>query len=290
PGATLEQANAALAVPYHAIINDVEAPLQKGTSPQTMAWFKSKPLLLEPGGRGQSTVSGTAKTPLWLLLGVTAFVLLIACANIANLLLARSAARAGEMAVRLSIGAARWQLVAQLACESLLLALFGGAAGLMVARWTLDLIVSMISKEAANTIQARPDLTVLGFAAALTIGTGLLFGLFPALHSTRPDLVSSLKGQAGQPSGARAAARFRSSLATLQIALSMALLVSAGLFTKSLLNVSRVELGIKADNVIMFRVSPELNGYSPERSRQLFEHLEDELGSQPGVTNVAAST
>ena len=128
------------------------------------------------------------------------------------------------------------------------------------------------------------------FAAALAIGTGLLFGLFPALHSTRPDLVSSLKGQAGQPSGARSAARFRTSLATAQIALSMALLVSAGLFTRSLFNVSRVDLGLKADNVIMFRISPELNGYKPEQSRQLFERVEDEIGALPGVTGVTSST
>ena len=108
------------------------------------------------------------------------------------------------------------------------------------------------------------------FAAALALGTGLLFGLFPALHSTRPDLVSALKGQAGQPSGARAASRFRTSLATTQIALSMALLVSAGLFARSLFNVSRVQLGLKADHVVMFAISPELNGYTPERSRQLY--------------------
>src|SRR5206468_2159658 len=115
----------------------------------------------------------------------------------------------------------------------------------------------------------------------------LLFGLFPALHSTRPDLVSSLKGQAGQPSGARAAARFRTSLATAQIALSMALLVSAGLFTKSLFKVSRVDLGLKVDNVVTFGIAPELNGYTPQRSRELFERLEDELAALPGVTAVS---
>ena len=122
----------------------------------------------------------------------------------------------------------------------------------------------------------------------LSLTTGLLFGLFPALHSTRPDLVATLKGQAGQPSGARAAARFRIALATLQIGLSMFLLVSAGLFTKSLVNVSRVDLGIKADNVITFALSPELNGYKPETSRALFERLEADLAAIPGAT--AATT
>src|SRR5204863_293856 len=112
----------------------------------------------------------------------------------------------------------------------------------------------------------------------------------PALHSTRPDLMSALKGTSGQPSGARAAARFRRSLATAQIALSMALLVSAGLFTRSLYNVSRIDLGLKADHVITFRISPELNGYKPEQTRQLFERVENELGALPGAAAVTSST
>src|SRR5205085_2190095 len=131
------------------------------------------------------------------------FVLLIACANIANLLLARSAARASEMAVRLSIGASRSRLIGQLLTESLLLAVFGGLAGILVAHWTLALIMALMPAQADQTMAFSISTQALLFAAALTIGTGLLFGLFPALHSTRPDLVSTLKGQAGQPSGAR---------------------------------------------------------------------------------------
>ena len=117
-----------------------------------------------------------------------------------------------------------------------------------------------------------------------------MFGLFPALHSTRAELVSALKGTAGQPSGARGASRFRTTLATAQIALSMTLLVAAGLFIKSLVNVSRVQLGLKAENVIMFAISPELNGYSTERTRQLFERVEDALAALPGVTGVTSGT
>src|SRR4029453_19295320 len=134
PGISQEQANAALNTQYHAIINDAEAPLQKGMSEQTLARFKSKPIVLQAGGHGQSSVRREAKAPMNLLLGVTGFVLLIACANIANLLLARSAARASEMAVRLSIGASRRHLIVQLLTESCLLAVFGGAASLLVAR------------------------------------------------------------------------------------------------------------------------------------------------------------
>jgi putative ABC transport system permease protein len=290
PGVSIEQARATIGTQYHAILGDVETPLQTGMSDQTMARFRSKPLLVTEGSRGQSSARKEAKLPMTLLLGVTAFVLLIACANIANLLLARGAARASEMAVRLSIGAGRGQLVRQLLGESLLLATFGGAGGILVARWTLNLMAALLPAEALNVVRLEIDPGVMLFAAALAVGTGVLFGLFPALHSTRPDLVSALKGQSGQPSGARTAARFRASLATAQIALSMALLVSAGLFTRSLFNVSRVSLGLNADHVIMFRVSPELNGYKPEQSRQLFERMESELAALPGVTAVTAST
>jgi predicted permease len=289
PGVSIAEAASQINVPYRAFINDVEAPLQTGMSEQTMARFRARTIELEDGSRGQSSVDTDARTPLRLLMAVTGLVLLIACANIANLLLARSAARANEMAIRLSIGANRRQLVTQLLAESCLLAVLGGIAGMVVARWTLDVIFSLLPAQAASTLQPEIDGSVVGFAALLTIGTGLLFGLFPALHSTRPDLLSTLKGQAGQPAGARSAARFRTTLATAQIAISMALLVCAGLFTKSLMNVSRVELGIEIDHLITFRVSPELNGYTPERSAEFFRRLEDELAAQPGVASVSAS-
>jgi predicted permease len=289
PGVTIETARASLGTQYHAIINDVEAPLQKDVSAQTMARFRAKPILLAPGGRGQSSIPDEAKTPLRLLLGVTAFVLLIACANIANLLLARSAARAGEMAIRLSIGASRARLIGQLLTESLLLAALGGIAGLVVAHWTLELVVSLLPPEVQHTITFSISGTVILFGIGLTFATGLLFGLFPALHSTRPDLVSALKNQAGQPSGAKGAARVRLLLATSQIALAMLLLASSGFFVKSLLNVSRVDLGFKVDHVATFGLSPDLNGYSFDRTRLFFQRLENELRAAPGVTAVTMS-
>jgi predicted permease len=289
PEVSIEQARTGLNLPYAAIINDVEASLQTGFSDQTMARFRAKRLTVEPGARGQSEAHRDARTPLVLLFAVTGVVLLIACANIANLLLARSAARAGEIAVRLSVGASRRQLVGQLLVESCLLALMGGAAGLLVARWTLSLIVSLLPPDATQSLTVHLDLGVVGFAAVLSIGTGLLFGLFPALHSTRPDLASTLKGQAGQPSGSRVSARFRTALVVGQITLSMTLLASAGLFLKSLVKVSRVDLGIQVDNLVTFRVSPRRNGYPPERSRALFQRIEEELAGLPGVTSVAGS-
>ena len=289
PGVTIEQAHAGLEPIYRGIINDVEAPLQKGMSAQTLQRFKAKPILVEPGARGQSGIPQQSGPSLRLLLGVTAFVLVIACANIANLLLARSAARGGEIAVRLSIGASRWQLVRQLLVESVLLACLGGLAGLVVAQWTLNLIASLLPRFATEGFDWSVDGTVMLFAAALTIGTGLLFGLFPAIHSTRPNLASALKGQSGQPSGARGAARFRWWLATGQIALSLALLIAAGLFTKSLMNISRLDLGLQTEHVITFAVSPALNGYKADRSLAFFDQLEDTLRAVPGVTGVTSA-
>jgi predicted permease len=287
PGVTIAQAHASLDPLYRAILNDVEAPLQSGMSEQTMARFRAKPILVEAGARGQSGIPRNAGPPLRILLGVSALVLIIACANIANLLLARAIGRAGEMAVRLSIGASRAQLAMQLLTESLLLAACGAAAAVFVAQWTLDLIVSVLPAFATVGIDWTVDRGVLLFTGATATATGLLFGLFPAVHSTRPDLAVVLKGQAGQPSGARLAARFRWALATTQIALSMALLVAAGLFSKSLLNISRVDLGANVEHVVTFGVAPALNGYSAQRTAELFARLEDELAALPGVTAVS---
>ena len=140
------------------------------------------------------------------------------------------------------------------------------------------------SQPAAGPGPARP-----GVHCRVDTRDGCALRALPRTAQHPPDLLSTLKGQAGQPSGARGAARFRASLATLQVALSMLLLVAAGLFTRSLMNVSRVNLGVRIDNVITFGISPELNGYTPEKSRVLFEQLEDELAAQPGVTGVTAS-
>ena len=289
PGVSIEQAGVAINGPYRAIINDVEAPLQKGMSEQTIARFKAKQITTEAGSRGQSSFDNEARTPLIILLAVTGTVLLIACANIANLLLVRGAGRAAEMAVRLSIGANRRQLITQLLTESIMLAVLGAVAGLFVAKWTLDLIASIVPPDGAGMFAFSLSPTMLMFAGGAAILTGIAFGLFPALHSTRPDLAATLKNQAGQPGGAKAARRFRTTLATVQIAMSMALLVPAGLFAKSLFNVSRVDLGLKTDHIVLFGIAPELNGYDTQRTRQLFERMEDELAAIPGVTSVVAT-
>ena len=247
PGIPIEQASAEINTIYSGIINDVEAELQSGMSEQTMASFRAKEILVSEGRRGQSTMHGEVATPLTMLMAITGVVLLIACANIANLLLARGAGRAQEMAIRGSLGANRRTLMTQLLTESVLLAAIGGVASLLVAQATMGLITSMLPPETSQMLAPTLRPSVLLFAAGVSIGTGFLFGLYPALHSTRPDLVTILKGSSGQPAGARAAARFRAALVTSQIALSMALLVTAGLFIRSLANVSRVDLGLQTD-------------------------------------------
>ncbi|HEY6807461.1 MAG TPA: ABC transporter permease, partial [Gemmatimonadales bacterium] len=289
PGQSIAQAQLALNAVYHPIITDVEAALQTRMSQPTLEKFKAKKVLVEAGQRGQSSIHRQARTPLLMLFGVTGIVLLIACANIANLLLARGANRAMEMGVRLALGATRPQLLTQLLTESILLACMGGAASLVVAKATLGAVASLLPPEAASTLTFTLQPSVLLFAAALSIATGVFFGLFPALHSTRTDLVTTIRANAGQIAGAKAAARFRATLVTAQIALAMALLIFAGLFTKSLANVSRVDLGVKIDHVDTFGLSPELSGYDSTQSRQLFRRVEDELGSTPGVTGVATA-
>ena len=185
PGVSLASAQTAINATYSPIITDVEAPLQKEMSDKTMLSFKAKQVKLEPGARGQSSVHKDAKAPITMLFAVTGIVLLIACANIANLLLARGAGRATEMGVRLALGATRRHLVVQLLTESVLLALIGGVASLLVARWTLSGIMALLPPEANESMRFTLNGSVIGFSAILAVLTGLLFGLFPALHSTR---------------------------------------------------------------------------------------------------------
>ena len=289
PGVSIERAGAEFNNVYSAILDDVEAALQTGMSDATMERFRARKLVFSGGHRGQSEFYDDARAPLLLLFGITGTVLLIACANIANLLLARGARRDQEIAIRGSIGASRWQLLRQLLLESCLLAMLGGVASLLVAQWTLAAIGAAVPADglASMTLELSP--AVVAFAAILALGTGLIFGLYPALHSTRSDLSTVLRSNAGQAAGDIDAARFRRSLVIAQIALSTALLVVAGLFVKSLLNVSRVDLGLQTDNVATFAISPGLNGYESEESKALFQRAEEALSALPGVASVTAA-
>ncbi|MGH7463281.1 MAG: FtsX-like permease family protein, partial [Longimicrobiales bacterium] len=290
PGATIEQAQAAINVPYRQILASIEGPLQSGMSDETKTRFLAKQVVLSDGRRGQSDVHEEATKPIILLFTLTSIVLLIACANIANLLLARGAGRAMEVAVRLSLGATRKHVLAQLLTESVLLAVLGGVVSLAFAQWTLSFITSLLPSEAEVSLTFGLNWVTVAFAFSLAVLTGFLFGLFPALHSTRPDLVTALRNNAARLAGGKQATRFRTGLVTAQIALSMALLTSAGLFIKSLRNVNQVDLGLDVSHVATFRIVPQRNGYDSTRIRTLFERVEQELAIMPGINMVTTAT
>ncbi len=289
PGATMKQAESSVNTVYHTLVNDVDAPRVKGVTAKMMQEFRAKKVDLVDGRKGQSSTIKESRTPVTLLFSITGIVLLIACANIANLLLARAANRTMEMAVRLSLGATRRQLVGQVLTESVLLAALGGILGLLVVHWTLVGITALLPAQVAATLSFSIDGQVLLFTAGISLATGLVFGIAPAVQSTRPDLVTELRNNSGKLSGSRGAARFRASLVTAQISLSMALLIAAGLFVKSLRNVSRVDLGVNIDNMVSFGVSPAKSGYDSTRALALYARLEQVLSAVPGVQSVTSS-
>jgi predicted permease len=285
PGVSMEQARAALDPPFRAIIRDVEAPLQQGLSPQMLAQFSARSLQLESGSRGQSGLLREAQTPLLILLSVTALVLVIACVNVANLVLARAASRAKELATRLSIGASRGRVVAQLLTESTVLACLAGAASLAIAHGTVGVIRGVLM----DALPFRLGPFDVAVAAGLAIAAGIATGLYPALHAARCNSLAVLKSQSGQTGGS-GSSRARVVLSTAQMSASMVLLVLAGLFTVSLAKLSGVDPGMKTDGVVTFALAPQRNGYTAERSAALFDRLEQELAALPGVTSVASST
>jgi predicted permease len=286
---SLDEARAAIAPTYRAILNDVEAPLLTDITEQMREQFRAKTLELTPGARGQNAVRDGMGAPLALLLAATAIVLLIACVNVANLMLARGAARRGEMAIRSSLGGAPRRLLGLLSIEALLLAACAALCSLPVALATLRTLATFVPDDI--DIAAALELNRAGAALALGIAgvCAVVFGVVPALGLTRTDPARSLNAGTARATNSRSAGRFRQALTTAQIALSMTLLVLAILFAQSLANVGRKDLGIRTESLVTFRVAPELNGYSPQRSAELFERTEQELGAQPGVVSVASS-
>jgi predicted permease len=208
---------------------------------------------------------------------VVVLVLLIVCANVANLMLARAAGRSKEVSVRLSIGASRGRLVRQLLTESLLLASIGGAAGVLIGYWCRELI--------PFGTNAPMNLTVLGFTAGVSLLAGIGFGLVPALRATRVDLAGVMKESGRSVISARSL--LSRSLLVAQVAISVVLLVGAGLFLRTLHNLRQVDVGFNPTNILMFRVSPTLNGYNAVRTGQLYRDLTQELLAVPGVRSVA---
>lgn len=289
-GVSRQQAETAINVPYRAIINDVEAPLNPPLSDQYIAEFKLKSLVLKRGARGQSSTPEEMRLPLTLLFGVTVVVLAITCVNIVNLMLARGVVRAGEMTLRAALGATRRQMVGQLVTEAGLLGVLGCLAGLPLAAALLALIGTVLPSNASAGLGIGMSAPALVFGAAMLLVTALAFGLFPAIAATRELPGSALKEQAGRHTGGRGMARFRQSLVTMQIAFSLVLLVLAGLFAQSLANVVRVDLGLSADSVATFWVAPLQDGHPPEPSAELFKRIEQDLAALPGAIGVGSST
>jgi predicted permease len=289
PGVSREQAQAAMNPLFHAIIQEVDLPLQKGNSDRYRQQFGAQVMTLEPGAHGESEVLTEATAPMSILLAITGFVLLIACANIANLLLAKAVGRGREISIRLAVGAQRVQLIRQLLIESVLLAFVGGLAGLAVSNITVRLLISFLPAEAVVPLSPAVNPRSLAFTLATALLTGLLFGVFPAFHATKHDLATALKDDAGSVSSTGGATRFRKVLVTGQIALSLLLLISAGLFLKSLVNVMRVNLGLRTQGVLTFGLAPDRNQYKPDQIRDFYARLEESIGAIPGVASMTVS-
>jgi predicted permease len=237
-----------------------------------------------PGSQGRSYTRPQLKTPLWLLMAVTGGVLLIACANVAGLLIARAATRQREVAIRLALGAGRMRIVRQLLVESLLLAGAGGILGIALATWTNRGVLAVLPPDSAFLqLSTAPDLRILLFTISVSCLTGLLFGLAPAWQSARPNLAPTLKDQAGAVLGGSGQVRLRKGLVTAQVTLSLLLLIGAGLFIRSLRNLHNLGPGFPQDHLIAFNIDPSLNGYTSERAKSFYRQLTDAVSAIPGV-------
>ncbi len=288
PGTSLEQAKAAIQPFFHQILeSEVQmAPFAKA-SPDMKQQFLKMSMNLLPAAKGRSELRRQFSTPLLVLMATVGLVLLIACANVANLLIARAAARQKEIAVRLALGSGRRQIISQLLVESLLLSAAGGVAGLALAYWIdRGLIAFLPPGSVPLMLSSIPDWRVLAFTTGLSLLTGLLFGVVPAWQATRPNVSSTLKQQANAVVGG-GHTRVRKSLVVAQIALSLLLLIGAGLFIRSLENLKDLDPGFRIGNLLAFKIDPTMNGYSMEKTRKIYAQLEQALSSLPGVRDAS---
>jgi predicted permease len=287
PGVPIQQAEASLQPLWRTILQE-DLTTNPNADDRFRTRYLAKKLMVEDASKGQSQLRQQFSTPLAVLMAMVGFVLLIACANVANLLLARAAARQKEIAVRLALGAGRARVVRQLLAESITLALAGGAIGILIAWWSGHGLLRFLPGAAASQrLDTAPDLRVLAFLFALSLATGILFGLAPALQATRPAIAPTLKDQTGSVS--TGSARLRMTLVAAQVALSLVLLVGAALFARSLYNLQEVDPGFRPANLIEFSISPPLNGYAQPATRQFIQRLEDSLRQIPGVMAVTAA-
>jgi predicted permease len=264
---------------------DIEQPSQN-----FQQRFLNRQLSLIPAATGISSLRSMFQAPLVLLMALVALVLLIACANVANLMIARAVGRRKEMAIQLALGASRGDIVRQILVESVALSLAGGALGVLLASWTGGMLVRLLPfGSLTSALTSDPDLRVLAFTAAVSIVSGIFFGLAPALQTTSPNVSSTLKERAANVAGGSAQVLYRKALVVVQVALSPVLLIGAGLFLRSLSNLRDIDPGFKTDHLISFSINPSLNGYDTPRAISLFDQLIANSKAQPGVTATGIS-
>ena len=278
PGVSMAQAQAALAPRFHQWV--------AATATTDGERAKLPALMLNPGAAGLGSLRRQYSKPLYVLLTMVGLILAIACANIANLLLARAAARRREMAVRLSLGAGRFRVVRQLLTESVMLASLGGALGVLFAIWGVRSLTLLLSNGQQNfTLHAELNWNVLGVTAALSVVCGLLFGLAPAIQSTRPDVMPALKS--GRGGGPRR--RAQHVLVVAQIAVSFLILVAAGLFVRTLNNLHSVQLGYARENILLFSLNARQTGHRDPEIAIFYADLRKRFESIPGVIGATLS-
>ena len=281
PGATEAQARAELSVLFNQYVTAAGSTKSNAVFPV---------LVTHPASQGLDTLRRKFSKPLWILTALVGLVLLIGCANVAGLLLARSTARQKEMAVRLSLGAGRRRLIRQLLTECILLAIAGGAAGLLIALWADRLLLALISSgRDPISLTVHLDLRVLAFTAGLSLLTGLLFGLAPAVRATHVNLTSALKDSATSLGRAGHGMRPGKVLVTAQIAISLLLLVGAGLFVRTLRKLETTDIGFNRENLLLFDIQPGLNGYEGARLGNLYKELQQRITAIPGVRSASLS-
>jgi putative ABC transport system permease protein len=275
PGVTMEQAQADT--------DAIAAQLAQQYPQSNTGWN----LRLEPL---RDRLIGSSKATLFILFGAVGFVLLIACANVANLLLVRAAARQKEIALRTALGASRWRIVRQLLTESLLLALVGGTLGALIAAWGIDLLVMLSGDFVPATVTVKIDATVLAFTLVTSLLTGLLFGVAPALRTIKLSLSDTLK-EGGRSGEGAIRNRTRSLLVVFESAVAVLLLVGAGLLVRSLIVLQNTNPGFDANNVLTMRVDLARGKYdTPEKTANFFQQLEQRLSGLPGVETVGFVT
>jgi predicted permease len=284
-GVTPRQAEASLQPFFHSMLEmEVREPAFRNAEASVRARFLKNIIRVLPGSQGHSWVRGQLVTPLWVLMALTGGVLLIACANVASLLVAKATARHKEIAIRLAMGASRGQIIRQLLVESLLLSLAGGVAGLLLALWADRVLMALLPPETLTLkISAIPDFRLLGFTLVVSILTGVVFGLIPALRCTNPDVAPTLKDQAGAVVGGGGQVRLRKALVAAQVMLSLLLLTGAGLFIRSLQNLRDLGPGFPTENLLAFEIDPPLAGYDTAKTKAFYQRLTDEVSAIPGV-------